>query len=92
MYKSDYRDLRFLPSESPIQGVIVPGNSAALATERALQDAGFIVRAIRAPTVPIGTERIRICLHAFNSLDQVAEALAVIRSIVSKAPERVEGI
>jgi 8-amino-7-oxononanoate synthase len=91
LHKSNYQELLFLPSESPIQGVIVPGNSAALATERALQNAGFIVRAIRAPTVPNGTERIRICLHSFNSLDQVAQALAVIRSVVHESPQRVGG-
>lgn len=87
--KSDYGDLSFLPSLSQIQGVIVPGNSLALATERALRDAGYIVRAIRVPTVPHGTERIRICLHSFNSVDQVAEAFAVIRSVKqSQAQQR----
>jgi 8-amino-7-oxononanoate synthase len=89
--KSDQQELSFLPSNSPIQGVIVPGNSEALAAERALREAGYIVRAIRAPTVPYGTERIRICLHSFNSLDQVVGALSVIQSATRGIPPHVGG-
>jgi 8-amino-7-oxononanoate synthase len=89
--KSDHQELSFLPSNSPIQGVIVPGNSEALAAERALREAGYIVRAIRAPTVPHGTERVRICLHSFNSLDQVAGALAVIQSVTRGTSSHVGG-
>ncbi len=92
LLKSDYRDLSFLPSDSPIQGVLVPGNSLALLTERALRDAGYLARAIRAPTVPRGTERIRICLHSFNSAGQVAAAFDVIRGVVNRKAEGVGGI
>jgi 8-amino-7-oxononanoate synthase len=89
---SDYRELSFLPSGSPIQGVIIPGNSAALEAERALRDAGFIVRAIRAPTVPVGTERIRICLHSFNVISQVVEALTVLRSLLHEDRQKIGGV
>lgn len=36
-----------------------------------LQDRGMMVRAVMPPTVPVGTQRIRVCLHAGNSLDEV---------------------
>ncbi|MDB5240150.1 MAG: 8-amino-7-oxononanoate synthase [Spirosoma sp.] len=54
-------------SQTPIQCLIVPGNEwARHAAERA-QQAGFDVRAILSPTVPAGQERLRICIHAFNT-------------------------
>ena len=36
-----------------------------------LQGKGMMVRAVVAPTVPLGTERVRVCLHADNTLDEV---------------------
>src|SRR5690348_3617518 len=35
------------------------------------QRSGFMVRPIVSPTVPVGTERVRICLHAGNTVDEV---------------------
>ena len=57
--------------ESPIFGVVVPGNAAVRAVANAMQDDGFDVRPIVSPTVPKGTERIRICLHEFNTEEEV---------------------
>lgn len=71
-------EVTFLNSESPIQGVVVPGNAAALRAESALREAGFEARAIRAPTVPRGLERIRLCLHSYNSLEEVRGAVGVL--------------
>ena len=61
---------RVLQSDSPIQGLIVPGNAACVAVARRLGDR-FDVLPIRSPTVPAGTERLRIILHAHNTEDQV---------------------
>jgi 8-amino-7-oxononanoate synthase len=57
--------------ESPILGVIVPGNEVVRAVASAMQNDGFDVRPIVSPTVPKGTERIRICLHEFNTEEEV---------------------
>jgi 8-amino-7-oxononanoate synthase len=57
--------------ESPIFGVVVPGNAAVRAVANAIQNDGFDVRPIVSPTVPKGTERIRICLHEFNTEKEV---------------------
>ncbi|MEL6537931.1 MAG: 8-amino-7-oxononanoate synthase, partial [Bacteroidota bacterium] len=68
-----------LDSQSPIQGLIVPGNEACRAMAQKLQAAGFAVRPILSPTVPKGSERVRICLHSYNTedeLDRFAEALS----------------
>lgn len=58
-------------SISPIQCLIVPGNDAARAVATHCQQDGFDVRAILSPTVAAGQERLRICLHAFNSEEEI---------------------
>lgn len=60
-----------LRSETPIQAVIVPGNDEVRRVAAALQQAGLDVRPILYPTVPRGTERLRIVLHAFNTPEEV---------------------
>lgn len=54
-------------SQSPIQCLIVPGNETARHAAMVAQQAGFDVRAILSPTVPAGQERLRICIHAYNT-------------------------
>jgi len=67
-----------LRSQSPIQGIVVPSNSGVLAVERALVEAGVSAKAIRSPTVPEGSERIRICLHSFNTSSELALLFSAI--------------
>jgi 8-amino-7-oxononanoate synthase len=54
-------------SHTPIQGVVIPGNTAAKNLANRLQENGIDVRPILYPTVPKGKERLRIVLHAFNT-------------------------
>jgi 8-amino-7-oxononanoate synthase len=61
-----------LDSQSPIQGVVVPGNASCRAVSDGLLHAGYDVRPILSPTVKAGSERLRICLHAFNSPAEIA--------------------
>ena len=58
---------------SPIFALLTP-DPRSLA--KWCQDAGFVVRPIVPPTVPEGTQRVRVCLHAGNSKQDV-EALVV---------------
>jgi 8-amino-7-oxononanoate synthase len=58
-------------SKSAIQAVVVPGNSEAKRLAQKLQHHGFDCRAILSPSVPVGKERIRICLHTFNSDEEI---------------------
>lgn len=61
-----------LPSVSPIQIVLVPGNEAARRKAAALQEAGMDVRPILHPTVPEGGERLRIVIHSFNTEAEIS--------------------
>ena len=69
-----------LAGDSPIIPIIIGGNERAVAIARELQAAGFDVRAIRPPTVPAGTARLRVTVNQGLSeevLDRFVEALAV---------------
>jgi 8-amino-7-oxononanoate synthase len=82
--RSGCRFLNFLDSDSPIQGVVIPSNEQVLAAESALQGAGFYAKAIRSPTVQPGTERIRLCLHSYNTLEEVRDCLSIIAEALPK--------
>lgn len=69
----------FPHSSTPIQPLLVGASDDALKLSRALLDDGFYVSAIRPPTVPRGTARLRITLsasHREEDVDQLLEALA----------------
>jgi len=58
---------QWLDSTSSIQSLIVPGNEVVMEVSMALRSEGINVLPVRSPTVPEGKERLRICLHAFNT-------------------------
>jgi len=69
---------KLLKSDTAIQGVIVPGNKNAKRVAEKVQKAGFAVKAIVFPTVAKGEERIRICIHAFNTKEEILEVIKVL--------------
>ncbi len=72
---------RKLASTSAIQPLVVGSNAAVLQASADLQSQGIWVSAIRAPTVPPNTARLRITLsagHTMNNLDQLKNALAAL--------------
>jgi 8-amino-7-oxononanoate synthase len=60
-------------SSSMIQTIIFPGNENIRKAAAALQQNGFDVRPILSPTVPSGSERLRICLHTYNTIDEITK-------------------
>ncbi|GAA5816449.1 hypothetical protein MFLAVUS_009978 [Mucor flavus] len=62
---------KLLPSTSPIQGVVLSSNEAVRSLATYLNNKGFNVKPIVFPTVPVGQERVRICLHGHNTVSQV---------------------
>ncbi len=74
-------DLQLMSSSSAIQPLLIGDEQKALAISRALQEKGFWVVAIRPPTVPVGTSRLRITLsaeHQTRDIDQLLENLAAL--------------
>ena len=74
-------DLNVIPSVGLIQSVLIPSNRQALKTEQKLRKNGIWAKAILSPTVPIGQERIRICLHDFNTVDEVKKLIDCLNNI-----------
>jgi 8-amino-7-oxononanoate synthase len=70
---------RLLPSDTAVQPLLVGDNAAALALAAALEARGLWVPAIRPPTVPQGTARLRIALSAAHSIAQVDRLIEALR-------------
>lgn len=71
--------LPLLPSSTAIQPLLLGDAARALALADALESAGFLVAAIRPPTVPLGSARLRVTLSAAHSdanVDDLLSALA----------------
>ncbi|WP_333854948.1 8-amino-7-oxononanoate synthase [Denitromonas sp.] len=65
------RRWQLMPSSTPIQPIKIGDNAVALAAATALWDAGLWVPAIRPPTVPQGTARLRVSLSAAHTHDDI---------------------
>lgn len=61
--------------------LIISGNMEAIQFSRTLQDKGFDVRPILSPTVPKGSERLRICLHTHNTDEEILELCRHIKQL-----------
>ncbi|MDF2436746.1 MAG: 8-amino-7-oxononanoate synthase [Bacteroidota bacterium] len=77
---SESSHLRLIASSSPIQCIVIPGNLTVKELAASLQKKGFDVRPILSPTVAKGKERLRICLHAFNTKEEISRLLRAINT------------
>ncbi|WP_309608887.1 pyridoxal phosphate-dependent aminotransferase family protein [Flavobacterium sp.] len=72
----------FVRSKSAIQSAIIPGNEKVKNIAKQLQEKGFDAKAILSPTVPEGQERLRICLHSYNSEKEISDVLGLLSNFV----------
>jgi 8-amino-7-oxononanoate synthase len=72
----------FVFSKSAIQCAIIPGNEKVKSIAANLQKKGFDVKAILSPTVPEGQERLRFCLHSYNSEEEISNVLQLLSNFV----------
>jgi 8-amino-7-oxononanoate synthase len=72
----------FVYSKSAIQCAIIPGNEKVKSIATKLQENGFDVKAILSPTVPEGQERLRFCLHSYNSEKEITEVLRLLSKLI----------
>jgi 8-amino-7-oxononanoate synthase len=73
----------FIKSRSAIQCAIIPGNLRVKALALALIEAGFEVKPILSPTVAKGEERLRFCLHAYNSSEEIKRVLSLMATYLT---------
>lgn len=84
-FRGSIRDLKlqeFTDSQSQIQSLVIGSNTRAKALSEHLFQNGIHAKAILSPTVAPGTERIRICLHSFNTKHEVDLLLTEIRNFL----------
>lgn len=72
----------FVYSKSSIQCAIIPGNENVKNIALQLQQKGFDVRPILSPTVPENQERLRFCLHSYNSESEISNVLELLATFV----------
>ncbi|RNL52433.1 aminotransferase class I/II-fold pyridoxal phosphate-dependent enzyme [Pedobacter jejuensis] len=74
-------EIQVLDSKSPIQGVLFSSNAETKNAALLLQAKGFDVRAILSPTVALGKERLRICLHSYNTDEEITSLIKSLKEI-----------
>ena len=75
-----------MASTTPIQPVLLGSSARVLRAQEELLKAGFWVVAIRPPTVPSGSSRLRVALSAGHSEDQVDALVEALGRIVARLP------
>lgn len=76
--------LTFIASDSAIQSCILKGNNKVKLVAASLLASGYNVKPILAPSVPIGQERLRFCLHAYNSKKEITNVLENLATFVKQ--------
>lgn len=72
----------FVYSKSAIQCAIIPGNEKVKSIANILQEKGFDIKPILSPTVPEGQERLRFCLHSYNTPKEISEVVQLLVTFV----------
>ncbi|MBU2640223.1 MAG: 8-amino-7-oxononanoate synthase [Gammaproteobacteria bacterium] len=70
-----------MPSVTPIQPLLIGANADAVSASQKLLQRGLLVPAIRTPTVPLNTARLRITLSAAHSADDIAHLIEALHGI-----------
>lgn len=67
---------------SPVQAIVIPDNQRLKELQDILSEEGFLTYAIYSPTVKEGSERLRICLHSFNTEEEVVKLTGIIKEFI----------
>ena len=77
--------LNWIESSSPIQSLLCPDNRRCKKLAAYLKEQQFIVAPIMSPTVAAGSERIRFCLHSFNTASEIITLFKVLKEWEQKS-------
>lgn len=72
-------DKAFIKSNSPIHSCIISGVNKVKEISIKFKEKGFNVNPILSPTVQEGKERLRFCLHSYNSKEEIYQALKLLK-------------
>jgi 8-amino-7-oxononanoate synthase len=75
-----------LQSHTPVQSIVIPGNEQVKAAAALCQQHNFDVRAILYPTVPKESERLRIVLHSFNTMEEMKRLVQILNLTPGPSP------
>ncbi len=78
-------DSQFTESFSAIKSCVISGNENVKNIALEMEKKGFVIKPILSPTVPAGSERLRFCIHSYNSKQEISEVLKLLGTFVSKA-------
>lgn len=82
--------LSLLPSDTAIQPVVIGDSGRAVGVSAALERRGMLITAIRPPTVPRGTARLRVTLTAAHLAEDIDRVLGAFEEAVAEPAERAE--
>jgi 8-amino-7-oxononanoate synthase len=83
LFKQKLKLSSVIESDSAIQCIQLNSNEKATQAAAHLQNNGLDVRAILSPTVPQGSERIRICLHSYNTAGEINLLTTILNNITN---------
>lgn len=66
-------------TRSPIQSILLKGNEKVKQAALLLQNEGFDIRPILSPTVEKGKERLRICIHSYNTREELKAVINILK-------------
>ena len=72
----------FIDSDSPIQSAVITSPQRVKEVTLKLKEHHFDAKAILSPTVPLGQERIRFCVHSYNTSKEIQEILFLLSTFV----------
>lgn len=72
----------FIKSHSAIHCCVISGNKKVKHIAKKLQEKGFDIKAVLSPTIPIGQERLRFCLHSYNTKKEMSDVLHLLSIFV----------
>ncbi len=70
-------------SKSPVQAIIIPDNQKLKTMQNILLKENFLTYAVYSPTLKEGTERLRICLHSFNTEDEIIRLAEIMKQYLN---------
>jgi len=84
----NFSDWKKVDSRTPIQPVILGSNANALAAAKLLDEMGYWIPAIRPPTVPSGSARLRITFSANHSIEDLKDLIQALQKIEQQVQVR----